>query len=319
MKIRWSCLLFAVILVMGFNATAGAASFPTKTITMYTSSSPGGGGDLPLRMLAKAMSSILGQPVVVENKVGGGGFLTGSAIASAKPDGYTLGQFYTSGFTMAPLLRNPPYDIFTFTPVASYGMYVFEFTVRQDSPWKTFQDFIGYAKQHPNVVTVSTCKPDSMENLPIWMLQNQAGIKVKLVPLEEGPSVTSLLGGHVMALTGVGQGIPMIREGKLRMLATYLGQRMATFPDVPTLKELGYNIVVESVLAMYAPPGTPKDVVQILEDAFRKASNDADFKKIISNYEIMPVFRSASEIDKYHRTIAAEAKPIMIKLGMVKK
>jgi tripartite-type tricarboxylate transporter receptor subunit TctC len=318
MKIRIFGLLFAVILVIGFSATAGAASFPTKTITIITSGSPGGTADLTGRMLAKKMTEILGQSVIVENKVGGGGFVAGSAVAVAKPDGHTVGIFFTSNFSMAPFLRKAPYDIFKNTPIMSYGMYPFEFSVRNDSPWKTFKDFIEYAKAHPGQATVTTGKPDSMQNLPIWLLEEKFGLKIKLIPSEEVQGVAAVLGGQAMAFTGVGGSIPFIREGRMRGLATYLGERMPNLPDIPTLKEMGYDIVVESRLSICGPPGVPKDVVKILEDAFHKAMDDNDFKKICKNFEIIPSFLDSDQIDKLHRDAAAQTKPILIKLGMIK-
>lgn len=318
MKIRMLGLLFAVILVISFSATAEAASFPTKTITIIHSSAPGGSTDTSIRMLAKRMTEILGQPVIVEPKVGGGGFIAGSAVATAKPDGYYIGIFFTSNFTMAPFLRKPPYDIFKNTPIMSYGMFPFEFSVRQDSPWKTFKDFIEYAKAHPNQATVTTSKPDSMENLPIWMLEEKLGLKIKLVPSESVQGVAAVLGGHAMAFTGVGTSIPHIRDGSMRGLATYLGERIPNLPNIPTLKEMGYDIVVESRLSIYGPPGVPKDVVKILEDAFHKAMDDNDFKKICASFEIIPSFLDGDQIDKLHRDLAAKTKPILIKLGMIK-
>jgi tripartite-type tricarboxylate transporter receptor subunit TctC len=318
-RIRVSILFLAVILVLGFTAAGWAASFPTRAITVVTSSTAGGSTDLSIRMLAKKMTENLGQPVIVENKVGGGGFIAGSAIATAKPDGYYVGIFFTSNFTMAPFLRKPPYDIFKLTPIMSYGMYPFEFSVKEDSPWKAFKDFIEYAKAHPNQATVTTSKPDSMENLPIWMLEDKFGMKVKLVPSEAGPAVAAVLGGHAMAFTGVGTSIPFIREGKMRGLATYLSQRIPTLPDIPTLKEMGYDIVVESRISIYGPPGVPKEVAKTLEDAFRKAMDDSDFQKICGNFGIIPSFLGGAETDKSHRELAAKTKPILVKLGMVKE
>jgi tripartite-type tricarboxylate transporter receptor subunit TctC len=317
MKIRTFGLLFAVILVIGFSATAGAASFPTKPITIFTSGSPGGTADLSIRMLAKRMTEILGQPVIVENKVGGGGFVSGSAVAAANPDGYSVGVFFTSNFTMAPFLRKAPYDIFKNTPIMSYGMYPFEFSVNKDSPLKTFKDFIEYAKAHPNPI-VTTCKPDSMENLPMWLLEEKLGLKIKLVPSEEAQAVQAVLGGRATAMTAAGATIPFIKDGSMRGLAVYLGQRIPSLPDIPTLKELGYDIVVESKLAIYGPPGIPNDVVKILDNAFHKAMDDDDFKKICANFGIIPAYMDGNQMDKFHRELAAQSKAILTKLGMVK-
>jgi tripartite-type tricarboxylate transporter receptor subunit TctC len=319
MKMRGLGLLIAVILVVSLGVMAGAASFPTKTITITMPAAPGGSTDMSGRILAKRMTEILGQPVVVENKAGAGGFIAGNAVAAAKPDGYYIVIEPSSAFNLAHFLRNPPFDIHKFTPIMSYGIYPFTFAVKKDSPWKTFKDFVDYAKTHPNEVTLSTSNPDSMENLPIWMLEDQLGLKIKLVPYEGGaPACAAVLGGHAMAFTGVGEAIPHIREGSMRGLATYLGQRMATLPDIPTLKELGYNIVVESRLAVYGPPGVPKDVVKILQDAFHKAMDNEDFVKVCRSFEVTPSYLDADGIQKYHTDLAAKTKPILIKLGKIK-
>jgi tripartite-type tricarboxylate transporter receptor subunit TctC len=258
--------------------------------------------------------------VVVENKVGGGGFIAGSALYNAAPDGYTLTVFYSSAFNLAHFLRNPPFDIFKDTPIMSYGIYPFTLAVNADSQWKTFKDFIAYAKANPGKVSLSTSNPDSMENLPIWMLEEELGLKMKLVPYEGGaPAVAAVLGGHADAFTGVAEAIPYIRDGKMRGLATYLSVRMPGLPNVPTLKELGYNVVVESRLSVYGPPGVPKETVKILQDAFRKAMESPDFVKICQSFEVTPSFMDSAAIDKYHRDLAAKTKPILIKLGKIKE
>ena len=189
-------LISAVILAFAGSGNAEAA-FPEKTITIVCSAAPGGSTDLTARMLAKRMTEILKVPVVVENKVGGGGFIMGSAVNSAAPDGYTVGVFPSSHFNLAPFLRKPPFDIFKFIPVMGYGIYPFTFAVKADAPWKTFRDFLDYVKTHPGQVSLSTSNPDSMENLPIWMLEDKLGLKMKLVPYHGGaPAVAAVLGGH---------------------------------------------------------------------------------------------------------------------------
>ena len=312
-------LIIGAILAMSFVVKAEAA-FPDKTITILIAAAPGGSTDLTARMLAKSLTEILKVPVVVENKTGGGGFIAGSALYNAAPDGYTLTVFYSSAFNLAHFLRNPPYDIFKDTPIMSYGIYPFTLAVKADSPWKTFKDFIGYAKANPGKVSLSTSNPDSMENLPIWMLEEELGLKMKLVPYEGGaPAVAAVLGGHADAFTGVAEAIPHIRDGSMRGLATYLSVRMPGLPDVPTLKELGYNVVVESRLSVYGPPGVPKETVKILQDACHKAMESPDFLKVCKSFEVTPSFMDSATIDKYHRDLAAKTKPVLIKLGKIKE
>ncbi len=311
-------IVCVLILALTFAGSAGAA-FPDKTVTILCTAAPGGSTDMTARMLAKRLTEILKVPVVVENKVGGGGFIAGSALNSAPADGYTIGVFASSAFNLAHFLRKPPYDIFKWTPIMSYGIYPFTFAVRTDAPWKTFKDFLEHAKKNPGQVSLSTSHPDSMENLPIWMLEEKLGLKMKLVPYEGGaPAVAAVLGGHANAFTGVGEAIPNIRDGSMRGLATYLEERMPGLPNIPTLKEMGYDIVVESRLSIYGPPNLSKNFVKTLQDAFQKAMDSADFKKICQSFEVIPSFQDSAQTDRYHRDLAAKTKPILIKLGKIK-
>lgn len=319
MKLTASAAVFcAVVAALTLAGEAGAA-FPEKAITVIVGAPPGGSTDMTSRMLAKRLTEILKVPVLVENKVGAGGFVAGTAVHTAAPDGYTMGVYASSSFNLAHFLRKPPYDIFTKTPIMSYGIYPFTFAVKADSPWKTFKDFLDHVKKNPGQVSLATSNPDSMENLPIWMLEDKLGVKMKLVPYQGGaPAVAAVLGGHADAFTGVGEAIPHIRDGSLRGLATYLGQRMPGLPDLPTLMELGYDVVVESRLALYGPPGMSKEVVKALEEAFHKAMDDPDFLKVAKSFEVTPSFLNGPQLDKYHRDLAAKTKPILVKLGKIK-
>jgi tripartite-type tricarboxylate transporter receptor subunit TctC len=311
--------LLVMVLTFSLGATAGAA-FPTKPITILCGAAAGGSTDLTARMLAKAMTEFLKQPVVVEDKPGGGGFVANSELFRAAPDGYTVIVNASSLYNLASFLRKPSFDPWKETPIMSYGIYPFTLAVKSDAPWKTVKDFIGYVKQNPGKVSLSTSNPDSMENLPIWMLEEKEKISVKLVPYEGGaPAVAAVLGGHAQAFTGVAEAIPHIRDGSMRGLATYLGARMPGLPDLPTLKESGYDVVVESRLAVYGPPGVPPEVVKILQEAFRKAMDSPEFKKVCQSFEVTPSFMDSAQIDKYHRDLAAKTKPILIKLGKIRE
>ena len=314
----WSVLIFVGMLAVTFMGNAGAA-FPDKTVTIIVGAAPGGSTDMTSRMLAKRLTEIVKVPVVVENKTGAGGFIAGSAVHNAAPDGYTVGVYASSAFNIAHFLRKPPYDIFKKTPIMAYGIYPFTFAVKADSPWKTFNEFLEYVKKNPGQASLSTSNPDSMENLPIWMLEEKLNLKMKLVPYQGGaPAVAAVLGGHAHAFTGVGEAIPHIRDGSMRGLATYLAERMPGLPDIPTLKEMGYDVVVESLLSVYGPPGIPKEVVKTLQDSFHKAMDSADFKKVSQSFEVTPHFLDSVQVDKYHKDLAAKTKPILIKLGKIK-
>jgi len=280
----------------------------------------GGSTDLTSRMLAKRATELFGQPVIVENKTGGGGFVANAEVYNAAPAGYTLIVNASSTIVLAPHLRKAPFDPWKMTPIMSYGVYPFTLAVKVDAPWKTIKEFVEFMRKNPGEVKMSTSGPDAMENLAMFMLKDQEKLDFKLVPYEGGaPAVAAALGGHTHAFIGVAEAIPHIREGRMRGLATFLSERMPGLPDIPTLKESGYDAVVESRLSIYGPPGVPKEIVKKLEETFRKAMDSEDFKKVCKTFEVTPSFYDNERIDKYHRDLSAKIRTILIKIGRIKE
>jgi tripartite-type tricarboxylate transporter receptor subunit TctC len=303
-----------------YSISEGAATFPTKAINMLIYTAPGGSTDLTIRMLCKRASELFGQPVIAENNTAGGGFLALAEVYKAAPDGHTIGVAASSMICVEPLLRKAPYDPNKMTPILSYGVYPFTLAVKVDAPWKTVKEFVEYVRKNPGKVNLSTSRPYSMENFAMFMLQNQEKLDFKLVPYEGGaPAVAAALGGHTDGFIGVSEAIPFIREGKMRGLATFLSERMPGLPDIPTLKESGYNVAVESRLSIYGPPEMPKDLVKRIEDTFKKSMESEDFKKIAKNFEVTPSFLDSKGIGKYHRDLTDAIRSILIKMGKIKE
>lgn len=312
--------VFVMFCLLVFSKGEAAAPFPTKPINVVCPWSAGGSTDLTMRMLATRATELIGQPVVVMNKTGGGGFVANAEVYNAAPDGYSLVVNASSTIVLAPQLRKAPFDPWKLTPVLSYGVYPFTLAVKTDSPWKTVKDFVEYVKKHPGEVKLGTSGPDAMENLAMYILKDLEKLDFKLVPYEGGaPAVASTLGGHTQAFIGVAEAIPHIREGSMRGLATFLSERMPGLPEIPTLMESGYNVVVESRLAIYGPLGIPKDVVKKLEEMIKKAMESEDFKKVCKTFEVTPSFYDSEKIDKYHKDLAARIRTILIKIGRIKE
>ncbi len=318
-RMVWAWMILALA-VSGFSSAGAAPPFPTKAVNMVIYTAPGGSTDLTVRMLCKRATELFRQPVVAENKVGGGGFLGIAEVANAAPNGYTIGVAASSMLSVEPQLRKAPYDPKKLTPIMGYGVYPFMLAVKTESPWKTIRDFVDYVRKNPGKVNLATTRPYSMENFAMFMLQNQEKLDFKLIPYEGGaPAVAAALGGHTDGFVGTSEAIPHIREGRMRGLATFLAQRMPGLPDLPTLRESGYDVVVESRLAIFGPPALPKDLTKKIEDTFKASMDSEDFKKICKNFEITPSFMNSEEIGKYHNDLTEKIKAIVEKLGTIKQ
>lgn len=321
-KSRLVFLISATMIILGLltNSVMAQSDYPNKTITIYCPWSAGGSTDLTSRMIANKATEIFGVPVIVANKTGGGGFVANAAVYRAKPDGYTVIVNASSSIVLSPHLREAPFKPLELTPIMSYGVYPFVLAVKADSPLKTIQDVVELARKNPGKVSLATSGPDAMENLAMFMLEEEQKIKFKFVPFEGGaPAVAATLGGHTDAYIGVGEPIPHIREGSMRGLVTFLGQRMAGLPDIPTLKESGYNVVVESRLAFFGPPGLPKEIVTKLQDTFKQAMDDKGFKKVAKSFEVTPSYLSSSELDQFNRSLSGNIRKTLIRIGRIKE
>lgn len=313
--------VFVVFFIFNlFSLVEGATPFPTKAITLIWHSAPGGGSDLLTRMLAKRATELLGQPVVVENVVGGGGYMAIAKVYNSAPDGYTLITLASSKITPDPILRKAPYDPWRLTPIMSFAVYPFTVAVLTDKPWKTMKELVEYIRKNPGKIRFATGAPNSMQSIAMFILQEKEKLDFKLIPFGGGAqAIVAALGGHTDAFVGVEDPIPHHREGRMRVLATMGNERIAALPDVPTLEECGYAVAVESRMAIYGPPGIPKDIIKKLEVTFKEAMDSDDFKKISKEFNLTPSFLDSEAIDKYHRSLDVKLKPILHKIEKIKE
>ena len=196
--LRLSLYALAIICAMTVFSEARAA-YPEKPITIICPFAAGASYDMTSRVLANTATKLLGQPVVVSNVTGGGGYVANAQLSHAAPDGYTLIVNASSALCLAPHLRKPPFDPWKLTPVMSYGIYPILFAVKADLPWKTFKEFLEYVKKHPGEVKLASPGAiDSMDNLPMLILKYQEKLSLDFVPYEGGaPAAAAVLGGHV--------------------------------------------------------------------------------------------------------------------------
>ena len=299
---------------------AGAAGYPSKPLTYMICFNPGGESDITARIQESALKKYYGQEVVITYKIGGGGSVCWSELVQSKPDGYTIAGHNLPHIVLQPLERGKA----GYNTLDLKNIYIFESTpdllvVRQDSPFKTLKDFIDYAKQHPGVVTVGGSGSNTANDLGTAELNKAAGIKLTYVPFSgSGAAVPALLGSHVTALmTYSTMGVQY--KDKFRSLAIASEERMSVLPDVPTFKELDYNVVEGAYRGVAAPPGTPDDIVNHLAAVFEKVMKDpAVAKKMDENGFKTEFMGPQASLDLVKKKMV-EYEAIMKELGRMKK
>jgi len=281
--------------VLGFSQ-----DFPTKPITIYCGFEAGTTTDLTARALAEAGQKILGVPVVVENKAGGGSTVAATLIASKKPDGYTLAVVASSALDTRHIMLDVPYDPFKdFTFIQAYGNYVGGICVKKESPFKTVNDLLEYARKNPGALSYSSSGIGANQQLAVEYLAKQANVKIKHVPFKGGaPACTALIGGHVDFTAGAGIHLNYVKQGIFRMLAvTSTDKRDPDFADVPTLKDLGYQDLPPQEYLLVGPKGLPDPIFKKLEAGFRQAAYSPEFQKSLKNLSVPFSFKDRRQLE----------------------
>ncbi len=313
-------LLIILSLILGSGIPSPAQDYPNKPITFVIPYLAGGSTDLTGRALAMAAKNYLKQPIICENKAGGGGTVGPTLVVSKPPDGYTIGISHgavTIAWHMGKLNFNPLEDT---TPIIRYSAYVFGLVVRADAPWKTIQELVKYAKQNPQKVSYGSPGVGTNPHLALEDLSMLTGIQLIHMPFKGGAeSNTALLGGHVDAVSDGASWGPLVDAGKFRLLVTYGEQRMARYPTAPTFKEAGYDLIYSSPLQIVGPKGMPKPIVAKLHDAFKKAMEDPDYLSVLKKYDMTVSYLSPEGLDKAVRQESEQIKRVVQKLGLDKK
>jgi tripartite-type tricarboxylate transporter receptor subunit TctC len=319
-RLTIGCLVLFVALAMVGVAAAGSAGFPTKRITYNICFNPGGESDITARFQEGPLKKILGVDIAINYKIGGGGALCWAELVQTKPDGYVIAGHNLPHIALQPLeMGNAGYKTLDLKSI-----YFFESTpdlllVRNDSPFQTLKDFIEYAKKTPGAVTVGGSGTSSANDLGTTMLNKAAGIQLTYVPFGgTGSAVPALLGGHVTALMSYStMGIQY--AGKFRALAIASEERMDVLKDVPTFKELGYDVVEGAYRGVAAPPGTPDEVVKVLASAFEAVHKDPEVRKKMDANGFKTEFMGPEKSLELVKKKMVEYEAIMKQLGRIKK
>ncbi len=299
---------FAVVaaLAVSFSAAAFAQEqYPTRPITMVVAFPPGGVADITGRPTAIAMERVLKQRIIVENRPGAAGATGNAYVAHSKPDGYTVLMALSSISVIPEAERmqghKPPYELSDFAPIALISADPVVLVVREDAPWKTVKDFVSDAQARPGKISYSSSGIFGALHMPFTLLEHATGTTLWHVPYNGGgPAVQALLGGQVdSTVGGPAAMIGQIRAKKFRPLASFGGKRLASLPDVPTLKEIGIDAEYYIWAGLMVPADTPAAVQQKLRDTARQAVNDPDFRNAMSKVETPISYLDAPEFRKY--------------------
>jgi len=312
---------------VGLVAMAGLAMaqgpFPGKPVTMIVPFPPGGLADTVGRPVAEAMSKNLGQPVVIENRGGAGGGIGMAAAAKAPADGYTI-LMALSSYSVLPeadviLGRSQMYSYQSLRPIARITADPTVLAVRADAPWKTVKEFVEDARRNPGKYNFGSSGNYGTMHVPFEILKQVANIHVTHIPYTgAGPAVVALLGHQVDALaTGPATVLQHVKGGKIRVLGHWGNGRLQTMPNVPSLKESGYNAEYAQWSGLFVPAGTPEPVVQRLREAARAAANDPHVKQVILNAGSPVMYQDAPEFDKYVKEDVRRMSSVVKKIGKV--
>jgi tripartite-type tricarboxylate transporter receptor subunit TctC len=316
-----------IFLAVGLVATAGLvaaqAAFPTRPVTMVVPFPPGGLADIVGRPVAEAMARDLGQPVVIENKGGAGGGIGMAQVSKAPADGYTI-LMALSSYSVLPeadtlLGRQQMYAYGALRPIARFTADPTVLAVRADAPWKNVKDFVEDARKRPGALNFGSSGNYGTMHVPMEILKQVANIRMTHIPYTgAAPAVVALLGGQVDAVaSGPATVLQHVKAGKLRVLAHWGTTRLDTMPDVPSLKQAGYNAEYAQWSGLFVPAATPHAVVQRLRAAARMAANDQKVKDVILGAGSPILYQDTPDFEKYVQGDVKRMAAVVKKIGKV--
>lgn len=318
LRIRTLALALPAMLALA-PSLSQAQGFPQRPIKLLIAFSAGGPTDLTMRTLADNASKILGQPVVVENKPGAGGTLPAQALQTSAADGYTVAQIPLGVFRLPYTTKiswDPVKDI---SYVINVTGYAFGIAVPSNGPIKSWADFVAYAKANPGKLSYGSTGTLTSPHLTTELIAQKLGIELNHIPYKGSADLNqAVMGGHLMALADSTGFAPLVEAGKVKVLVTWGDKRLAKFPDAPTLKEVGLDIVQNSPFGIGAPRGTPPEVVKKLHDAFKKAMEEPSYVQALARYDMLPMYMDSTQYLKFAQDTFAREKALVEKLGLAK-
>ena len=311
--------LRALVFILSVLSTAAAAQFPSRAITIIVPIPPGGAPDIAARVVADKLSPALGQPVVVENRVGANGNIANELVAKSQPDGHTLGLLADSQVTINPHLYKMPIDTLRdLTPVIPVAVNQFVLTVNPSLPVRTFPEFIEFARKSNPPLAYASGGNGSQHHLTMEMLKQRAGINLLHVPYKGGaPAATATVAGDTAAMWSGSSNAPQIKAGRLRPLAVSGAKRSEQYPDLPTIAEF-YPAFENSIwLGLFGPAGIPEATLAKLRAALKRVLESPDVKqKLNAAGGLDPYVASPEEFDALIKRDYAKYAKVVKDIGI---
>jgi putative tricarboxylic transport membrane protein len=312
-KMVAAALVLAVVLGFCFlleKASAQEKAFPTRQLTYLVCFDPGGQSDRGARLYQPHLDKILGQKVIIDYKVGGGGALGWRELTHAKPDGYTFAGFNIPHVILQPLQQDVGYKTEQIVPLMIFQRTPLGLAVLNTSPFKTLKEFIDHAKQNPGAVSIGGSGSFSGYHMATLRLEKLTGTKITYVPFTgSAPQMTAFLGGHITGIFGASDDLTIHRD-KLRVLGFATNERFPGFPDAPTLKEQGVDMAEAVDRGVALPPGTPDPIIKKLESAFLQVANMPEIRAEMTRQGFIPMAMGHAESKAYLEKMTALYKDL---------
>lgn len=301
------------------SVASGQGRFPERPIRLIIPWAPGGSADAQLRSLGEQAGRLLGQPVVSENRGGAGGTLHALHLArEARPDGYTLGQMHLSVIRRPFLVRTPQWDTTTdFTHIIGLSGWLFGVAVAANSPFQTWQQMIAHARANPGAVSFATSGIATTNHLTMEDIMARERVEMTHVAFRgASEAVPAVLGGSVNMIADSSVWAGPVEAGQMRLLSVWTAERVARFPNVPTLRELGYDIVVTSNYGISGPPRMDPGVVRVLHDAFHTALMSPENTRVRTQFDMPLVYLNTQQYTEFVTQRAAWERDMVTRLGI---
>lgn len=315
-----SILLFSLLVSLTFISSLAFGAYPTKPVVLVTHSSPGAGGDIFLRNLAKYLEPYMKTGLAIENRAGGGGAVALNYIATARPDGYIL-YGVTPTYLQTPLLGKTARTYKDTTAIVNVFIDPMILYVRNESPYKSAKDIIEFAKKNPGKQRWGCATTGSIEHMISHHIQKVAKINVVPVTFEGGGDLLiAVLGGHVdLGLGEPGEVMGQVEAKKVRILSNFTAGRLGMLPDIPSMKELGYDVVVEKFRGIVGPKGVPDEAIKFWEEKIQQVLKDPKYKQYYESVNLVPEFMGSKAYTEYIDKKNSEITEYLKEIGLLKK
>lgn len=314
----WLIILITIFCVTVFSFSALANSFPERAITLVVPVAPGGGSDLTMRALARELETILGVPVVIVNRPGAGGSVGLSEVAKAKPDGYTLVMVTEYNYNL-PMTQKVDFTVDSFDYIAAVNFDPAAIAVGKNSPWQTLDDLVKFAIENPGVVTMGNSGFGNIWHIAAVAFERTIGAKFVHVPFNgAAPTITAALGGHISAMVASPPEMAaQVQAGELRLLGIMSEKRSDLFPEVPTFREQGYDLVFGTWRGVALPAGADESVINILENAIKQAVESEGFREFMQKQGLGILYRSREELVKFIQEDQVRFRTLLSEMGLL--